>query len=63
TISGFNPGYMQRGIHEFPKQGEHAPWHNTQDYLLDRKILKSSLFSDGVLQFGCTESGVQTKVA
>ena len=52
TISGFNPGYMQRGIHEFPKQGEHAPWHNTQDYLLDRKILKSNLFSDGVLQFG-----------
>jgi hypothetical protein len=54
---------MQRGIHEFPKQGEHAPWHNTQDYLLDRKILKSSLFSDGVLQFGCTESEVQMKVA
>ena len=52
TISGFNPGYMQRGIHEFPKQGEHAPWHNTQDYLLDRKILKSNIFSDGVLHFG-----------
>jgi hypothetical protein len=63
TISGFNPGYMQRGIHEFPKQGEHAPWQNTQDYLLDRKILKSNLFSDGVLRFGQADCRDQVQEA
>lgn len=51
TISGFNPGYMQRGIHQFPKQGDHAPWQNTQDYALDRKIFADNLFADGVLTF------------
>ena len=51
TIDGFNPGYMQRGLHLFPKQGEHEPWRNTQDYLLDRKLLTPKLFDDSVLQF------------
>lgn len=50
-ITGFSPGYMQRGMHLFPRQGEHAPWHNTQDYLLDRKLLKHGIPDDGVLQF------------
>lgn len=64
TITGFNPGYMQRGLHQFPKQGEHAPWQNTQDYLLDRKILAKNLFADGVLQFrGDLEEARQTSAA
>jgi monooxygenase len=50
-IRDFNPGYMQRGLHLFPKQGDHQPWQNTQDYLLDRKLLKRGLANDGVLQF------------
>ncbi|MBT8145216.1 MAG: NAD(P)/FAD-dependent oxidoreductase [Gammaproteobacteria bacterium] len=50
-IEDFNPGYIQRGVHQFPKQGEHQPWRNTQDYLLDRKLLKKGLANDGVLQF------------
>jgi hypothetical protein len=55
---------MQRGLHQFPKQGEHAPWQNTQDYLLDRKILAKNLFADGVLQFrGDLEEARQTSAA
>ena len=50
-IRDFNPGYMQRGLHLFPKQGDHQPWQNTQDYLLDRKLVKRGLANDGVLQF------------
>lgn len=50
-VSDFNPGYMRRGMHLFPKQGEHSPWRNTQDYLLDRKLLRQGPVEDGVLQF------------
>jgi len=50
-ISDFNPGYMSRGMHLFPKQGDHSPWHNTQDYLLDLKTLGHGPTKDGVLQF------------
>lgn len=47
----FQPGYMKRGMHLFPKQGDHAPWQNTQDYLKDRKLLGEATLEDGVLQF------------
>ncbi len=50
-VSGFNPGYFKRGNHLFPKQGSHSPWHNTQDYLLDLKLLSEGPPDDGVLQF------------
>lgn len=47
----FQPGYMKRGLHNFPKQGDHAPWQNTQNYLLDKKQLGEAQLEDGVLQF------------
>ena len=50
-VSDFNPGYFQRAMHLFPRQGEHAPWHNTQDYLLDLKLLNNGPVDDGVLLF------------
>jgi cation diffusion facilitator CzcD-associated flavoprotein CzcO len=50
-VSDFQPGYMKRAMHLFPKQGADAPWHNTQNYLLDRKLLGSGDLEDGVLQF------------
>ncbi len=49
-IDDFNPGYMQRAMHRFPKQKDRAPWRNTQDYLLDRKFLEQSPIEDGALQ-------------
>ncbi len=50
-ITGFNPGYMQRSIHLFPRQSEQPPWRNTQDYLLDRKLLAAEPTRDPSLVF------------
>lgn len=50
-VTDFNPGYFKRALHLFPRQGDHAPWHNTQNYLLDKKLLRHGPVDDGVLQF------------
>ena len=49
-IDDFNPGYMQRAMHLFPKQKAEPPWRNTQDYLLDRKLIENAPIEDGTLQ-------------
>jgi monooxygenase len=51
-IDDFSAGYMQRMMHRFPKQGDHEPWLNTQDYGRDRKLLRKGALDDGVLRFG-----------
>lgn len=56
-VTDFNPGYFQRAFHLLPKQGDHAPWQNTQNYLLDKKLLKNGPVADGVLQFLGSASG------
>ncbi len=50
-IVGFNPGYMARSMHLFPKQGDRDPWRNTQNYLRDRKIVFREPLEDGALTF------------
>ena len=47
----FAPGYMRRGTGRLPKQGEHEPWLNSQDYYLEKAVLPEARFDDGVLQF------------
>ncbi|QBF29735.1 NAD(P)/FAD-dependent oxidoreductase [Thalassococcus sp. S3] len=43
-IDGFSSGYLARGNHVFPKQGDRAPWVHTQSYDEDRKLfLKAPL--------------------
>ena len=49
-IDDFTPGYMQRSMHLFPRQGDRAPWLNTQDYARDRKRLRKGPIEDGVLE-------------
>jgi monooxygenase len=51
-IDDFTPGYMQRKMHLFPKQGDHAPWRNTQNYTLDKKMIRKGPLEDGALIFG-----------
>lgn len=51
-IDDFSAGYMQRMMHQFPKQGDREPWLNTQDYRKDRKLLRKGTLDDGVLRFG-----------
>jgi hypothetical protein len=50
-ITDFSSGYMQRVMHLFPKQGDKAPWLNTQNYKEDRKLLHARDVDDGVLRF------------
>lgn len=49
-ISDFPAGYMMRSMHLFPKQGE-GPWRNTQNYKLDKKMVRKAPIVDTVLKF------------
>ncbi len=50
-IDGFNPGYMRRALHLFPRQGDRDPWRNTQNYTLDKQTIRDAPLADGVLAF------------
>lgn len=50
-VTDFNPGYMRRSLHLLPRQGDRMPWLNTQDYLLDRKLLAALVTDDPHLHF------------
>ena len=58
-IDGFSSGYMQRMMHLFPKQGDNGPWRNTQNYKLDKKLIRSAALEDGALQFTNPVSGIE----
>ena len=47
----FNPGYINRVLDRFPKQGDHAPWINPQVLKADRKLIVDSPIDDGAMQF------------
>jgi len=42
---------MQRVMHLFPKQGDRAPWRNTQNYAADKKMIREAPLEDGALCF------------
>jgi hypothetical protein len=42
-------------MHLLPKQGDHGPWLNTQDYAMDKKMIREGSIDDGILEFGCPE--------
>ncbi len=47
----FNPGYIQRGIHLLPRQGNVEPWIHTQNYVEDKEVLPAADLHDGSLHF------------
>jgi cation diffusion facilitator CzcD-associated flavoprotein CzcO len=47
----FNPGYLSRGIDQWPRQGAHAPWRHLQDYATDKDELPAADLDDGALVF------------
>jgi cation diffusion facilitator CzcD-associated flavoprotein CzcO len=51
-IQNFSSGYIQRKMHLLPKQGDRAPWLNSQNYMLDKKLIGDGPVDDGVLCFG-----------
>ncbi|MEM7534807.1 MAG: NAD(P)/FAD-dependent oxidoreductase [Chloroflexota bacterium] len=50
-IQDFSSGYMQRAMHLFPKQGDHEPWVNTQNYHRDKRMIRRAKIEDGALIF------------
>ena len=50
-IDDFSSGYMQRDMWRFPRQGDHEPWINPQDYRVDRKMFRKAPIEDGVMRF------------
>jgi cation diffusion facilitator CzcD-associated flavoprotein CzcO len=55
-IDDFSPGYMQREMHRFPKQGT-GPWRNTQDFATDKRLAAEPLEADRVLVFETPKAG------
>ena len=58
----FNPGYMQRGLHLLPKQGDRDPWLNTQDYWAEKDILPRVDLADGALVYSSAEVPAEISV-
>jgi monooxygenase len=50
-IDDFSSGYMQRTMHLMPRQGDHAPWMNTQNYTADKKMIRKAPLEDGRISF------------
>jgi len=44
----FNPGYVNRGVHLLPKQGDRQPWRHTQDYWADCIELPDADLDEGL---------------
>jgi len=50
-IDGFTPGFFERSLHLFPKQGTKKPWINPQNYKMDKEMFISDSLEDGVMDF------------
>jgi cation diffusion facilitator CzcD-associated flavoprotein CzcO len=47
----FNPGYLMRGLHLLPRQGDRPPWQHTQDYWSEKDVVPSIDLDDGALVY------------
>ena len=50
-LSHFTPGYVQRVLPFFPKQGDQEPWIVPQNYGIDKRMLRQAPINDGVMEF------------
>ena len=61
-IEDFSAGYMRRMMHLFPKQGN-DPWCNTQNYKLDKKMIRRAPIEDGVLVFSAESDAANSETS
>jgi hypothetical protein len=47
----FNPGYLARGVHLLPRQGDRDPWRNGLSYWVEKETLPRADLDDGTLGF------------
>ena len=59
----FSSGYLQRSLHEFPKQGSKAPWKLRQNYARDLLTLRYGKVDDGAMAFSNPASAGVAKAA
>jgi monooxygenase len=57
----FSSGYVQRAIHQLPRQGSKKPWKLYQNYVRDLLSLRFGRVADGALEFA--RGGVTAKEA
>ncbi len=50
-ITTMSSGYIQRGIDQFPKQGNEFPWKISQNMFEDEKLFNNGKINDGHLKF------------
>jgi cation diffusion facilitator CzcD-associated flavoprotein CzcO len=65
-IEKFTPGYMQRALASWPKQGRKKPWRVYQNYLRDTMSLRWTRVDDEGLEFSnpvCTSQQQSVKPA
>ena len=62
-VEKFSPGYIQRAIATWPKQGAKKPWRVNQNYFKDSLALKWSSLEDGALEFSNPAPAKQPKSA
>ncbi|MFT5197166.1 MAG: monooxygenase [Cellvibrionaceae bacterium] len=58
-VEDFSSGYLQRVMHLFPRQGDHAPWVAPQNYAIDKKLIRRGPIDDGVLVFEKVKLGTE----
>jgi monooxygenase len=51
----FTAGYVQRSVHEFPKQGSKAPWQLGMSYAQDLVTLRHGAVDDGAMRFSAPQ--------
>ena len=47
----FNAGYLARGVHLFPRQGDREPWVFSQDYHREKTEIPAADLEDGTLRY------------
>jgi monooxygenase len=61
-VEKFSPGYMERALADWPKQGAKAPWRVYQNYIRDAISLKWSAVDNDALEFS-NPRAVRTQTA
>ena len=57
----FTSGYVQRALHELPKQGSKLPWKLYQNYVRDLSMLRYGKLEDGTMEFAKAPKTERTK--
>jgi len=52
TDDNFNPGYLQRGLHLWPKRGDKADWMHNQDYWAEKDEIPAIDLEDAAFHYG-----------